>query len=328
MVDCVILVRHPKINTVGRVPFVDDVAAALNDVYWHEHLRNEIRGRGLSLVEQERFRWSTIAAQFDRVLKGAVERAQRMADALPTRALTFTTRPGTTDAAIVHSVYTKNEYGLPPRLGKGDLIVDIGAHIGAFAAACLDRGAGLVLAYEADIDNVARCERHLSPYGDRARVVHAAVWRSDVINPDFLYHTGYSEMGELLNTGGGGVFFGEPSEDGQAVETISLDAILAGLEGRRVAILKLDCETSEFPILLTSARLDQVDTIVGEYHEAGGEFDTHTIPPHAAVEGVERFTIAVLASHLEQQGFIVTHARARLPTGGWSNIGSFRAERP
>lgn len=44
-------------------------------------------------------------------------------------------RPDTWDTEIVRSVWLRNEYRLPPKFAKDDVIVDIGAHVGAFALA-------------------------------------------------------------------------------------------------------------------------------------------------------------------------------------------------
>lgn len=66
--------RHAGgINTVGSVPLAEDIRDALDDLYWHEQIRDELRGRGLDLVQQERFRWEVIARQFDLALRQAVE---------------------------------------------------------------------------------------------------------------------------------------------------------------------------------------------------------------------------------------------------------------
>lgn len=82
MVDAPIPTRHAGgINTVGCVPHAEAVAVALDDLYWHPHTRDELRERGLALVQQERFRWSVIARQFDYVLRAAVR--QHMAAAEP-----------------------------------------------------------------------------------------------------------------------------------------------------------------------------------------------------------------------------------------------------
>ena len=62
--------------------------------------------------------------------------------------------------------------------------------------------------------------------------------------------------------------------------------------------MKLDCEGSEWPILLTSRRLHQVDALCGEYHlgDYAGPF---------AVNGHPQFTPAVLERFLSEQGFRV-----------------------
>jgi hypothetical protein len=71
--------------------------------------------------------------------------------------------------------------------------------------------------------------------------------------------------------------------------------------------VKIDCEGSEFPILLTSRTLHLIDEIVGEFHEFGPEDRPHddTISPEAAVPGHDRFTMIVLKRALSEAGFVV-----------------------
>ena len=71
---------------------------------------------------------------------------------------------------------------------------------------------------------------------------------------------------------------------------------------RRVDLVKIDCEGAEFPILLTSQRLGDIDRIIGEYHE----LRAGQLPRHVRVPGVEQFTIDLLAAHLERSGFAVS----------------------
>src|SRR3990167_10723637 len=61
-------------------------------------------------------------------------------------------RKNTCDSAIAQSVLVRNEYGLPSDL-RGAVILDIGAHIGAFAVACQKRNAKLIHCYEPDPEN-------------------------------------------------------------------------------------------------------------------------------------------------------------------------------
>jgi hypothetical protein len=70
-----------------------------------------------------------------------------------------------------------------------------------------------------------------------------------------------------------------------------------------------------------------IDSIVGEYHEVCGLYDTNLIPDHARIKGIERFTIDELVRVLNRAGFDVTYTRAKNPDQTESNIGSFIARR-
>ena len=89
------------------------------------------------------------------------------------------------------------------------------------------------------------------------------------------------------------------------------DLIAAAVaDGRRVRLVKLDCEGSEWPILFTSRMLHLVDSICGEYHwvDAAGPF---------AVAGHPQFTPAVLERFLSEQGFRVrTRPMTKDPRAG------------
>ena len=69
-----------------------------------------------------------------------------------------------------------------------------------------------------------------------------------------------------------------------SVEAISLDEVLSRFQ--RARLMKIDCEGSEFPILLTSKLLTRVDRIVGEYHEIPSE-RMLMLAAEARVDGVE-----------------------------------------
>lgn len=210
----------------------------------------------------------------------------------------FYARPDTEDEVVFRDVVEMNEYGLPRQFSSDDVVIDIGAHIGSFSYAVLNRGAGKVYAYEAHPINWAIARKNLSGFGDRASCANLAVWRSDEPTRT-LYNdviTGYA------HTGGISVLW---NEKGVPVRTISLDEILFevtdGLK-KKIRLLKLDCEGSEYPILFTSQHLDVVEEICGEYHEVAPE----RIPEHAKVMGrCEYFNRSVLKGLLERQGWDV-----------------------
>jgi FkbM family methyltransferase len=240
------------------------------------------------------------------------------------QATTMTFRPGTLDESIFHAVSVHNEYRLPDSFEKDDLIIDIGTHIGSFCHAALQRGAHHVYGFEAEPSNYECAVRNLHSFGNRVRIENRAVWRSD--RPAETLRICQSHQVE--NTGGGNVFW---SEAGTKVTAIPFDDIVRSVTNMgqsRVRMVKLDCETSEFPILLTSRTLHLIDSIVGEFHECGGAHDSNPIPEHARVEGYERFTIVELTAALRRAGFDVTHSRMQTPDGKVTNIGPFFADRP
>jgi hypothetical protein len=53
----------------------------------------------------------------------------------------FRFRPGTNDEAMFNHLTSHNEYQLPDQIGPGEIIVDIGVHIGSFCYSALTRGA-------------------------------------------------------------------------------------------------------------------------------------------------------------------------------------------
>lgn len=152
-------------------------------------------------------------------------------------------------------------------VSPGDLVIDVGANHGFAACYFAHRGAE-VIAFEPSPrvfplleENVAR--NHLT---SRVRPIRAAVAAAD----------GTTSLRETDCLGGGmstiepefarasGAAYGSAVE----VETRSLTGLLRELAPRRVRLLKLDCEGSEFAILATLSPEDrrQIDSIALEYH--------------------------------------------------------------
>ncbi len=140
-------------------------------------------------------------------------------------------------------VYFGNEYRLPPRL-DGQTVVDVGAHVGSFSRACLDRGAALVVSCEPDTGSLPHLRTNLSAAGERSRIVPAYV---------------SAEPADLASQ------YLVPMTPDAAAGRVDLAELLAGLP--RVDWLKLDCEGPEHEM----ARLDlsRVRHIVGEVHRRG-----------------------------------------------------------
>jgi FkbM family methyltransferase len=233
----------------------------------------------------------------------------------------FATRPGTSDAGVFESVVERNEYRLPPTFRPDDIIIDIGAHIGSFCYAVMIRGARRVFAFEPDAGNFASAVRNLKRFGARVRLQRCAVWRSDSLVP--LLALARADD----NLAGVSALWGDNASlaGWTSAPAIGLDEVLNTVteNGREhVRLLKIDCEASEFPILLTSHRLGWIDEICGEYHELNGTYRSHSIPESFQVAGVDRFTITELTNALASAGFVVETTRH-----GQTNIGLFFARR-
>lgn len=204
------------------------------------------------------------------------------------------------------------EYGAIDVLGK--TVVDIGAHIGSFSILAVMKGARRVLAYEAGADNFDLLVTNCGALS-AVECHHAAVWRSDAGDAALSWR----EASNPQNTGGGTVIecaavAGESTNAGRrsAVATIPFDDIVE--RAGTVDLLKIDAEGSEYPILLTSGKLDRVDAIVGEFHDIAG-LDTRMEIP-----GFPEWSIELLHEHLGRQGFDVD-VRRKGP------LGFFRAAR-
>jgi len=221
------------------------------------------------------------------------------------------------DEVMFHHIMGNDDYHLPEKFAADDIILDIGVHIGTFSYKALLRGSQQVYGFEANRSNYECAVHNLRSFGCNAHLYPRAVWRSDDKTVDTLY---YSPSLDAANTGGGNVVWGN---DGPAVKTIALDDVIRDVtrNGRgRIRMIKIDCEGSEFTILMTSKLLHLVREISGEFHEFCGQYDHNPIPERARVGDLTRFTIVELTEFLQREGFSVTSERH--PN---TNLGLFHA---
>ena len=203
-------------------------------------------------------------------------------------------REETHDRLIWESVFTHNEYKLPEKMG-GAVIVEIGGHVGAFAALCKTKGSAECWSIEPSADNFKlMCHNVAATEGSMAYIpILGAAWRNDKRGDRLSFLPSMDK-----NTGGGIVAPRDPFRG--EVTVLAFDDLvrLASQCGRRrVNWVKLDCEGAEWPILFTSKMLKFVDHIVGEYHAGAG-------PRYHVIDGLP-YTLDNLRLILEREGFEV-----------------------
>src|SRR5581483_3381051 len=133
-----------------------------------------------------------------------------------------------------------------------DVIMDIGAHIGAFSCACIARGAKYIYAYEPDPANYAvalqNARRWIQNQSDVTRnqfplcMDNLAIWRSDrqpklTLSP---YPTSLGKTGEV-DPAAVRTIYDVPSAN--CCSCIGLDLLLRELP--RITLLKLNCGGAE-----------------------------------------------------------------------------------
>ena len=164
-------------------------------------------------------------------------------------------RAGTWDKSIWDSVYKKNEYGIKRRWSG--MVIDLGAHTGAFTKFILEKGASKVFSVEPDPGNFEVLSKNMARYVEAGKVVLI----NKAIGPAGVEFGAMNDPGQ--NTGG--VSYG-PKEGG-GVETITLDAIIDMTSGP--LLLKLDCEGCEYFALTQTEKIKRINAMVGEYHVRG-----------------------------------------------------------
>lgn len=230
------------------------------------------------------------------------------------------------ERALVDWVVRDDEYRLAHRrFEPDDVVIDVGAHIGVFTAYVHHLGSRAIHAFEPQAAPLARLRRLESVLGG-VTVDGRAVVRSDDPPPSVPLSAGiHANTGSVSAMFGGRAFdvdtqtlVSERSEARAEAPTVALDDVLRSHD--RVALLKLDCEGMEFPILLTSTELGRVREIVGEYHSVSPELYPE-LDASARVGTMVDYRPEWLAVRLQALGFEV----ALRPHNRW--IGWFHAVR-
>jgi FkbM family methyltransferase len=178
------------------------------------------------------------------------------------------------DLVIVRDVFGRDGYQthLLPRGGDGEVVVDVGAHIGCFARLWHKRNPrAKIICVEACPENIEALRANA---GEFAEIVHAAcTYESEpvaLLNAVFpnCQSTGGSvvvprsqlETSDLKQKGY------TYQKDLRELPTVTLEDLMDRFALDRIDVLKLDCEGSELSILGNTPSLPLIRTVVGEYH--------------------------------------------------------------
>lgn len=172
-------------------------------------------------------------------------------------------RPGTFDKNVVYEIFLRNDYlinGIQVR--DSDTILDVGANIGIFsilvAGMCPN---GRIYAIE--------------PIPDNCEILRRNIKLNKISNIEILElalsdHDGHDEIYiDDRNLGGNSFFIdGVPLK----VKVITLESLIRTLNLERINLIKMDCEGSEFDIIMSSSDeiLCKIEYISLEYHEISG----------------------------------------------------------
>jgi FkbM family methyltransferase len=187
------------------------------------------------------------------------------------------------DPLIVREMFDLKTYQLPGfEIHESDTVVDIGGQLGSFAVLAASYAhKGKVISYEPEKGNFTLLQTNKKLNTFSHLVIHNVAVTSD--GRDLKLHISSG------NSGGHSVFPPDTA-NGLKVKSHSLSNIFTLHNIKRINLLKIDAEGSEYDIILNSPQhlLKKIDKIILEYHD---------IPPdHSHTQ---------LVSALESSGFDV-----------------------
>jgi len=190
------------------------------------------------------------------------------------KAILFTYRQDTSDYNTVPAIVEVDEYGFRNfGLKDGDVVLDLGAHIGAATCFLNYLNPNLrIYAYEPLPENYALLKINMI----QNRIVNGHIFRKAVMPMDNIkarihYTTDKTENGKHHRFIGRPMKLAEAEWDETAfvtVEAITLEHILTENNLDKVKVVKMDIEGVEADVLLSTPPhiLQKIEYITGEYH--------------------------------------------------------------
>jgi FkbM family methyltransferase len=148
------------------------------------------------------------------------------------------------DASTLNEVYFKNIYERDYRLREGDVVIDVGAHIGTFVlkAARAVGPSGLVVGVEPASRNFGLLSKN---------VAENSIGNVKLVNAGLGKEPGRAEL-NIYNRGGENSLFKreKPPSAVESIEIKTLDMLAKSLSLNRVDFLKIDVEGFELEVLM------------------------------------------------------------------------------
>ncbi len=179
----------------------------------------------------------------------------------------FYIRTKSSDLGIIKEIYLNHIYEKQYRVKEGDVIFDIGSHIGVFTINSSRKTgqSGAVFAFEPLPSNFELLKKNL----DLNQVTNTQVFNVAVSNEkmnDVVFHI------SDINTGMNSIIFEKDSSQCALVSTITLDDFVREHKIESIDFMKIDVEGHELSVL-QGARKDSLfrcKTIILESHERLG----------------------------------------------------------
>jgi FkbM family methyltransferase len=196
--------------------------------------------------------------------------------------LHFRYRPKTQDEMMIKEVYFDNCYHLPDRFQPTDIVLDIGAHIGSFTMACLERGCKKVWAYEPARENQKYLALNIRDNRPRWPDAEISLFELAVVEAgNYQRYMPFHYTGDLNSACGHLV---DPLVDPRDevtptsyfVDTTTFAEVvnraLDDMDGDMIRFCKIDIEGAEIPILMQADQrhmkwaLAHIAELALEYH--------------------------------------------------------------
>ena len=200
--------------------------------------------------------------------------------------IAFKARTGGSDAGVVNEIWVKNHYDPPGyETRNGDVVVDIGAHIGAFSVLAARAAPDVaVFSFEPFPDSFVLLEDNL----ERNRINDVQAFQLAVSGrsgTQELYGPASDTTGHTLRVYG---------TDSVNVQCLTIAEVFTSNRIDVCHLLKMDCEGSEYDIFFNTPDelFQRIQRVIIEYH------------PHVNYEP-EAYSGEGLCALLERHGFVL-----------------------